>query len=77
MNEFCIYIAHFLCEYIQMRSTTLCGGRDLRLIVLIREDLKVEPFADVITRFRMSFLSVSRVDPSAERSGACIWCVGP
>jgi len=26
MNEFCIYIAHFLCEYIQMRFTTLCGG---------------------------------------------------
>ena len=24
--QFCIYIAHFLCEYIQMRFTTLCGG---------------------------------------------------
>ena len=25
MNEFCISIAHFLCEYIQMRFTTLVG----------------------------------------------------
>ena len=34
--------------------TTRVVRQDLRLIVLIREDLKVEPFANVITKAALS-----------------------
>ena len=49
--------------------------RDLRLIVLIREDLKVQPFADVITKAALSpqlFKTLSVGPVGVELTNSCV-----
>ena len=46
------YSLRIVCGFFnvpQLFTTITVVRRDLQLIVLIREDLKVQPFADVIT----------------------------
>ena len=45
------YSLRIVCGFFNVPQlfTTRVVRRDLQLIVLIREDLKVQPFADVIT----------------------------